>query len=132
LNCTDPLPFGPDTAGPFRWKIKSHILKGMEDMSTDETYEGWKNRETWAFNLHWSNDEGLYHMVRDFAADWTRHNDEGQGSDDYDLGKAVIEYVRETLDEFGGEGAKMINDEVGSWWRVDEAETGAAVRESLS
>lgn len=28
-------------------------------MATDETYNGWSNRETWALMLHINNDEGL-------------------------------------------------------------------------
>lgn len=31
---------------------------------TDETYNGWKNYETWATNLWLSNEEETYHLVR--------------------------------------------------------------------
>jgi hypothetical protein len=30
-----------------------------------EAYSGWTNRETWAFMLHISNDEGLFTMARE-------------------------------------------------------------------
>lgn len=36
-------------------------------MSSTETYNGWKNYETWAVALHLDNDEGTYTMVRERA-----------------------------------------------------------------
>lgn len=35
----------------------------------DTTYNGWKNRETWALNLWFNNDEGLYLEMRGFIKD---------------------------------------------------------------
>lgn len=37
---------------------------------SDETYQGWANRETWAFNLHWSNDQGFYNETLEQAQDY--------------------------------------------------------------
>lgn len=37
-------------------------------MSTDETYNGWTNRETWALMLHINNDEGLSESARENVA----------------------------------------------------------------
>lgn len=34
---------------------------------TEETYNGWRNRETWALNLHLSNNEGDYRMALEEA-----------------------------------------------------------------
>lgn len=34
---------------------------------TDDTYNGWVNRETWAADLHLSNDQNLYNLCRDMA-----------------------------------------------------------------
>lgn len=107
--------------------------------ATDETYQGWKNRETWAFHLHWSNDQGLYNQVLEWAHDITGSEDEDTRVSDPALGGQIIQRMRdmfsEWADEFGSELPKelaMMRDEVGSWWRVDEAETGASVRESMS
>lgn len=103
-----------------------------------ETYQGWKNRETWAFDLHWSNDQGLYSMVLEWANEITRSEDDGEVSD-WDLGEQIIQRMRDMIatwkDDTGTDLPKelaMMRDEVGSWWRVDEVETGASVRESMS
>ena len=36
---------------------------------TDTTYNGWMNRQTWAINLHLSNDYGLYLQTLELVAD---------------------------------------------------------------
>ena len=103
---------------------------------SDDTYQGWKNRETWAFNLHWSNDRGLYEETLERAKEWLSENEDAS---DYELGDYIIEYWKDFIedyeDSFGSklpDALAMYRDEVGSWWRVDEAEIGASVRESLS
>lgn len=108
-------------------------------MTDSETCNGYANRETWAFNLHWQNDQGLYNETLEQVREWegTFNVTPGELSDSQ-LGEYVVAYWRDLLDtyeETAGaplpEGLRMFDREVGSWWRVDYAEVGAAVRESL-
>jgi hypothetical protein len=117
---------------------------GVCEMSDNETYNGYTNRETWAFNLHWQNSQGLYYTTVAVArevlgltisvTDWNA----GENPSDYVLGERVVEYWRDEIDRWTPdtglplpEDLRMMRDEVGSWWRIDYAEVGAAVRESL-
>lgn len=112
---------------------------------TDDTYNGYSNRETWAFNLHWQNDHGLYLDVLEYArgrVDEMTTDPETplEGVSDQALGEWVVEYLDERTsapywaDEVGipmPELFWLMREDVGSFWRVDRAEVGAAVRESL-
>ena len=102
---------------------------------TDDTYNGYANRETWAFNLHWQNDQGLYNETLSVGEQLIEDN---EMPSDSALGEYVVTYwhdlIRDYAEQVGGplpEGLAMFRDEVGSWWRIDYAEVGAAVRESL-
>lgn len=94
-----------------------------------ETYNGWKNRETWAFNLHWQNDQGFYNLVREYAAGLLAEM--GEGVTNYALGERVAEYVESEIPELAPGLWELMRTDVGSFWRVDPEETGACVRESL-
>src|SRR5690625_5741857 len=65
-------------------------------MTNDETYNGYSNRETWAFMLHLDNDQGLYEMSRDWAreaiAEWREYgnDDESGGYADRVIGERVV------------------------------------------
>jgi hypothetical protein len=131
-------------------------------MTDGENYNGWSNRETWAFWLHVTNDQGWYEMVREFVASeaerfacYARGTNPDVTQSDRQLGEAVVEYVTDTLTEmeeshlppernyWGGETEsrrireavsqlRMMRDEIGSWWRIDHAEIGAAARELVA
>lgn len=117
----------------------------MSTMTTDETYNGYKNRETWAFNLHWQNDQGLYNETLDVARAWLAERELSADTIETEvstrmLGEHVVSHWRDMIrnyrDYFGSiladdDALAMMRDEVGSWWRIDYAEVGAAVRESL-
>lgn len=109
----------------------------MNTMTDTETYNGWKNRETWAFNLHWQNDQGLYNETLEEARRVLEFNSPDELSD-RELGSLIVGYWRDGITEYQAAGGKlydalaMMRDEVGSWWRVDSTETGAAIREALS
>jgi hypothetical protein len=99
---------------------------------TAETYQGYTNRETWAFCLHYANDHQLYHRTLYTARGYLREHPEAS---DRELGQHLIDYWRERAHEYTTapeEAIVMLTREVGSWWRVDPAEAGAAIRESLS
>lgn len=69
-------------------------------------------------------------MVLDFARSILA--DDGDAVSDAQLGKDVIAYAMELHQDIGdNDTLKMMREEVGSWWRVNEWEVGEAVRESL-
>lgn len=121
----------------------------MTSMTDNETYNGYRNRETWAFNLHWQNDHGLYLATLDaaegylsttYGPDWKNLPDDEMRGAEFGAGEFVVSYWTDFIDsarrEFTDGTAldselAMFRDEVGSWWRIDYAEVGAAVRESL-
>lgn len=126
----------PGGQGPT-WVHEDSGAVAAPNPPADETYNGWKNRETWAFNLHWSNDRGLYEETLERAREYLKYSNEE--ATDLELGEHIVgywkDYIEEYADDFGApapEGLQMFYREVGSWWRVDEAETGASVREALS
>lgn len=109
----------------------------------DDTYNGWKNRETWAAALHLSNDQGLYNwateLVRD-EAESISWGDVIDGQDDPKVIHARIcfragERIAEQVDEWATDlfhpdpdapmawradsAILMMLDEIGSRWRVD-------------
>lgn len=87
-------------------------------MSTDDTYNGWINRESWAAALWLNNDEGLYRWTRESIADAVRHGER--------LDEATRLFVDDMFDGLPAATASMRND-IGSLWRVD----WQAVGESL-
>lgn len=98
---------------------------------TDETYNGWANRETWAFNLHWQNEESTYYMVLGWAQDLLV---ESSGLSDRGLGERIIGLYEDYLDDQAheeGPYAFGVLSDIGSFWRIDAEETGKCVRESL-
>lgn len=102
--------------------------------NNDDTYNGHANRETWAFNLHWQNDQALYGETLERVQELHGFKE----ASDFTLGEAVVDYWRDQLDgyeETYGAGLPaalhMFDREVGSWWRINRAEVGAAVREVL-
>jgi hypothetical protein len=103
---------------------------------SDETYNGWTNRETWAASLHLSNTEWLYNAARDVAGRFYDHPDGGPYSAGDALGEWVMTWVednREDQDE--GRTSQVNRDitlmdrEVGSWWRVNWREVADGLME---
>lgn len=92
---------------------------------SDETYEGWTNRETWSFNLNLRNDQDMldmaYREVRRCIA---------AGYHPTAVGEHVVTWFHDWLFDVIEDGWTTAADayrillEVGSWWRIDNAEIG--------
>jgi hypothetical protein len=102
---------------------------------TDETYEGWTNRETWAVALHINNDQGWQESVR-----WDLKADEIPEPRDYNAGEIIRDSVetmltvdgyREMFGDEQPEALRKIAEEIGSLWRVNWTELGAAFLSDL-
>ena len=85
----------------------------------DESYNGWANRETWAFVLHCDNTIGS-----DYVAELVSGR-VLSGDSDYDLGDHLVDAVRDMwADDPSAEWVGLMRDDVGSVWRVDLREVG--------
>ena len=93
-----------------------------------EEYNGWPNRETWAFMLWLQNDEGLYDSTTVMLADMKRN---GQAITDTwcrEYGDELIGYLFDAVrngrdakgyqDDSGLQAQNAIED-IGSTWRID-------------
>lgn len=98
---------------------------------TDDTSEGWTNRETWAIQLHLSNNEADYHVMRDHAFGIAEAHDNAVG-DRTGAVSVMAEYIKDWTEEVfeivldieddthqGSKQARMFVSDVGSWWRAD-------------
>ena len=99
-------------------------------MGTDERYNGWANRETWAVSLYLNNDQTWQEDVLDRVSE--------SGEDDpFRVGEIVREWVEETLcaavaEGFADRDTRMAIMDMGSLWRVDWREVGASFLEDVS
>lgn len=92
---------------------------------TDDTYQGWTNRETWALMLHVDNDQGLYTEFRELVTD---------AADPEDTVRDRVEelFSRDYWADMGmdmPEALDRMRSEVGSLWRVNWQEVVAALLE---
>ncbi len=96
-------------------------------MSGTETFNGWSNRETWAFMLNVQNDEGLAAVFAESVRD--------ERSDPaYAVQRDAEELFTRSgyVDVFGGPWPDALADaagEIGSLWRVNWVECAEALGE---
>lgn len=105
---------------------------------TDQTYEGWSNRETWCANLWLSNDQGLYLMTLELARESLQEAEphpDGIWDRETNARSILADRLRDTFEEWEhGEGEydytptpelyKMLRD-IGSTYRIDWLELAA-------
>jgi hypothetical protein len=81
---------------------------------SENTYNGWRNYETWCVNLWLSNDEGLYNDTRDLVQSLRRGTNE---DDRYSLANALKDRI-DDLAEYTvpgcREGANFVVDLLGA------------------
>jgi len=91
----------------------------------EEEYNGWSNRETWAVNLHLSNNEGDYSYMLELANDALDMYEETEAQVGH-LAYAIethcddiVYSVTHPEDGAATDEARMFVADVGSLWRVD-------------
>jgi hypothetical protein len=116
-------------------------------MSTDETYNGWPNRETWAVALYINNDQGWQESVHR-AIHWAHKcHDESTSQGQfppYRAGEIIRDNVESVLNPYDEDGVNVTNDverallllqiqaDIGSLWRVDWTELGRVFLSDLA
>lgn len=135
--------------GTSRESDTASASANVSHMTDSDRYNGYANRETWAFNLHWQNDQGLYgltleeaerYMSATYGAEWANLPADEMKAAEFGVGEYIVgfwrDYIDADMEEDGYAGPsrqplRMFDREVGSWWRIDYKEVGEAVRESL-
>jgi hypothetical protein len=101
-------------------------------MSTDTTYNGWTNRETWALNLWLSNDQGLYEITQERVAEAVNNRSLDRSDAWYAslAGETVKAFVEQLVDPeehlMTPENIITMLTYFGSLYRVNWDEIGAA------
>ena len=98
----------------------------------DETYNGWTNRETWAWNLLVSNDQCLEEHFVEVCVHARRAYVTTSNSvwplTEHRVGDWLEDAFNELIDDFqdndGHESELVLRREIGSLWRINWSEIG--------
>ena len=60
-------------------------------------YNGWSNRETWATNLHITNDQYLYETAIDYTKQEIEGHDKAEVINPYHLGETLRDWIENDL-----------------------------------
>lgn len=101
---------------------------------TNEDYNGWTNRETWALVLHINNDQGL----QEWALELTELLVAEHGPTAFNrIGERIVDGFEDLLAEAVEEGSEQarwaftVMSDVGSFWRIDWAAVGESFIEAV-
>ena len=97
---------------------------------TDETYNGWTNRETWALVLHINNDQGL----QEWALELTELLVAEHGSVPALIGERIVDSFEDLLAEAVESDPRWpftVLGDIGSFWRIDPTEVGESMIEAI-
>jgi len=100
-------------------------------MGTEEKYNGWTNRETWALNLWLTNDEGLYNEVLKVLKEADK-KDKKEGTKIIYKVDALKEYIEDLREEAEDNiNLREMFKDVGSLWRVNWGEIVEGFEEEI-
>ena len=106
---------------------------------SEETYNGWTNRETWAVALHINNDQGWQESVHEAIREDMRTDSEDFWNNVPDnataarkAGEIIKDLVEEALEDIYTDAEyRRVRDDIGSLWRVNWTELGASFLSDL-
>jgi hypothetical protein len=109
-------------------------------MSTDDTYNGWTNWETWNTNLWMTNEQALLEEAQAIARQYIDEATDDPNDEDYTprtveaygMGKALREWWEETLDPEEAGGAPLPGPIADAWSTVLGAVNWTEIAEGLA
>jgi hypothetical protein len=115
--------------------MKGGIKKMEKQTENKEEYNGWTNRETWALNLHLTNDQSLYNEVLELLKESHKEDLKNQTENIYKIDN-LKEWVEDNFYNCLNNEEAIYSDlfknmvlDVGSLWRVNWLEVVKAFEE---
>ena len=108
---------------------------------TEQEYNGWTNRETWATMLHIDNDQGLQEQAHDYArTSWEEHQNDDPNDPEANVSFALYclaDSLENWFDDLAGDftelpsGVYYMLRDIGSLYRVNWREIAEALLDNI-